>query len=55
MNNKISKPVLKELDSEIIAVISAAIAQLGYAPSQISSIRPTLSNNWKMAGRMLRF
>lgn len=39
-------------DEEIVAVIAAAISALGYSTSQIASVRPVISQGWKLDGRL---
>lgn len=47
-------PVLEEVaqdDDAIIAVIAAAVAAYGYAPSQIVSIQPMPARSWTYTAR----
>ena len=37
---------------EVVAAIVAAIEALGYSASQIAHIRPIVSTNWKLQGRI---
>lgn len=37
---------------EIVAAISAAIVAMGYSSSQIASVRPVVSKQWTLEGRL---
>jgi len=49
-----SEPVQEEgLTPEIVAVIAAAVASLGYGPGAVKAIRPIERNGWKQSGRTM--
>ena len=39
-------------NKEVVAVIIGAVEAMGYSSSQIAHIRPIVSYNWKMEGRL---
>lgn len=41
------------LTPEVVAVIAAAVASLGYGPSAVKAIRPVDRNGWKQSGRTM--
>ena len=48
------EPVQEEgLTPEIVAVIAAAVASLGYGPGAVKAIRPVDRNGWKQSGRTM--
>ena len=48
----VEQPVATSNDEEIVAVITAAICAMGYSSDRIASIRPAISNSWKLDGRL---
>ena len=38
---------------EVVAVIAAAVASMGYGPSAVKAIRPLDRNGWKQSGRTM--
>ena len=42
----------KAPSQDVVAVIVGALAAMGYSADQIAHIRPTVSYNWKMEGRL---
>ena len=48
------EPVKEEgLTPEVVAVIAAAVASLGYGPGAVKAIRPIERNGWKQSGRTM--
>ena len=48
------EPVKEEgLTPEVVAVIAAAVASLGYGPGAVKAIRPVDRNGWKQSGRTM--
>lgn len=45
-------PVAVSNNDEIIAAITGAIVAMGFSSNQIASIRPVVSQSWKLDGRM---
>jgi len=45
------EPVEEGISPEVIAVIAAAVASMGYNSGSIRAIRPAERNNWKNSGR----
>ena len=43
----------KAPSQDVVAVIVGALAAMGYSADQIAHIRPIVSYNWKMEGRLL--
>ncbi|MCR5757657.1 MAG: OadG family protein [Selenomonas sp.] len=44
-------PVEEGISPEVIAVIAAAVASMGYGTGSVRAIRPLERNNWKNSGR----
>ena len=42
----------KAPSKDVVAVIVGALAAMGYSADQIAHIRPSVSHNWKMEGRL---
>ena len=42
----------KAPSQDVVAVIVGALAAMGYSADQIAHIRPIVSYNWKMEGRL---
>ncbi len=42
----------KDTPKEVVAVIVGALSAMGYSADQIACIRPVVSYNWKMSGRI---
>ena len=42
----------KAPSKDVVAVIVGALAAMGYSADQIAHIRPIVSYNWKMEGRL---
>ena len=50
MNNAIANNEV--VNKETVAVIIGALSAMGYSNDQIACIRPVVSYNWKMEGRI---
>ena len=44
-------PVEEGISPEVVAVIAAAVASMGYGAGSVRAIRPLERNNWKNSGR----
>ena len=44
-------PVEAGISPEVVAVIAAAVASMGYGADSVRAIRPLERNNWKNSGR----
>ena len=44
-------PVEEGISPEVVAVIAAAVASMGYGADSVRAIRPLERNNWKNSGR----
>lgn len=51
MNNA-TKPNGAAPSKEVVAAIVGALEAMGYSSNQIAHIRPIVSYNWKMEGRL---
>ncbi len=47
----VTAPVEEGISPEVVAVIAAAVASMGYGAGSVRAIRPLERNNWKNSGR----
>ena len=47
----VAAPVEEGISPEVVAVIAAAVASMGYGADSVRAIRPLERNNWKNSGR----
>ncbi|MBS6484492.1 MAG: OadG family protein [Veillonella sp.] len=48
----VAAPAATAPSQDVVAVIVGALAAMGYSADQIAHIRPIVSYNWKMEGRL---
>ena len=51
METTAAAPVEEGISPEVVAVIAAAVASMGYGAGSVRAIRPLDRNNWKNSGR----
>ena len=50
--NKTANAQAANKETEVVAAIVSAIVAMGYSQNQIASIRPAVSNSWRLASRL---
>ena len=50
--NKTTNAQAANKETEVVAAIVSAIVALGYSQNQFASIRPVVSNSWRLASRL---
>ena len=50
--NKTTNAQAANKETEVVAAIVSAIVAMGYSQNQIASIRPVVSNSWRLASRV---